>query len=138
MQVVPGGVEVERYQPLEMSPEAPTIGFLSRMCPEKGLDILAEAFIALKQEEEYRNLRLHIAGGQLVDDVDYIQKVKDRLTVAGVADDVQFWESFEREDRIRFLQSLTVMCVPQQGGEAYGLYILEAMAMGVPVVQPAM
>jgi glycosyltransferase involved in cell wall biosynthesis len=136
VQVVPGGVEVERYQPAETPPEAPTIGFLSRMCEEKGLDILAEAFIELKQQEEYRNLRLHIAGGQLSNDVDYIQKVKDRLAEAGVDSDVQFWESFEREDRIRFLQSLTVMSVPEREGEAFGLYILEAMAMGVPVVQP--
>jgi glycosyltransferase involved in cell wall biosynthesis len=136
VQVVPGGVEVERYEPAETPPEVATIGFLSRMCEEKGLDVLAEAFIKLKQEEDYRNLRLHIAGGRLADDVDYIKKVKDRLAAAGVINDVQFWESFEREDRIRFLRSLSIMSVPERQGEAFGLYLLEAMAMGVPVVQP--
>ena len=136
VQVVHGGVEVDRYQPSESPAESPTMGFLSQMCEEKGLDLLAEAFIILKHEEEYRNLRLHIAGGQLANDVDYIQKVKDRLSAAGVAGDVRFWESFEREDRIRFLQSLTVMSVPERKGEAFGLYLLEAMVMGVPVVQP--
>lgn len=136
VQVVYGGVEVERYQPAETPPEVPTIGFLSRMCEEKGLDLLAEAFIELKQEEEYRNLRLHIAGGQLGNDVGYIQKVKDQLGEAGVADDVQFWESFEGEERIRFLRSLSVLSVPERKGEAFGLYLLEAMATGVPAVQP--
>jgi len=136
VQVVPGGVEVDRYQPAETGPESPTIGFLSRMCEEKGLDILAEAFIMLKQEEEYSNIRLHIAGGQLSNDVSFIQKVKNRLSEAVVEGDVRFFESFEQEDRIRFLQSLSVMSVPEREGEAFGLYILEAMAMGVPVVQP--
>jgi len=136
VQVVHGGVEVERYEPAEAPPEAPTIGFLSRMCEEKGLDILAEAFIELKQEEKYRNIRLHIAGGQLANDVDYIQTVKNRLSAAGVIGDVQFQESFEGEDRIRFLKGLSVMSVPEREGEAFGLYLLEAMAMGVPVVQP--
>jgi len=136
VEVVYGGVEAERYEPAEAGPEAATIGFLSRMCEEKGLDILAEAFIALKQEEEYRACRLHIAGGQLSNDASYVRKVKDRLSAAGVEGDVRFWESFEGEERIRFLRGLSVLSVPERKGEAFGLYLLEAMATGAPVVQP--
>lgn len=137
IQVVYGGVDVESYPATERSSPAPAIGFLSRMCQEKGLDILAEAFIELKQADAYRDLRLHIAGGQLANDADTIQAVTDRFSEAGVEGDVQFWGSFDGEDRIRFLQSLSVMTVPEREGEAFGYYLLEAMAMGVPVVQPA-
>lgn len=137
VQVVYGGVDVDQYPPADAPPEVPTIGFLSRMCHEKGLDILAEAFIELKQDPSCRDLRLHIAGGHLSDDRGYIRTVQRRLSRAGVADDVRFWESFEREDRIRFLQSLSLMSVPERKGEALGYYLLESMAMAVPVVQPA-
>jgi glycosyltransferase involved in cell wall biosynthesis len=35
-----------------------------------------------------------------------------------------------------FLQTLSVLSVPATYGEAFGLYVLEALASGVPVVQP--
>ncbi|MCP4708129.1 MAG: glycosyltransferase family 4 protein, partial [Planctomycetes bacterium] len=45
--------------------------------------------------------------------------------------------SFEREERLAFLQSLSVLSVPSRRGESCGFNTLEAMACGVPVVQPA-
>ena len=43
---------------------------------------------------------------------------------------------FTQQDRARFLQTLSVMSVPERRPVAYGLYVLEAWAAGVPVVQP--
>jgi glycosyltransferase involved in cell wall biosynthesis len=51
-------------------------------------------------------------------------------------DDAEFIEDFSREKRLAFLKSISVMCVPVEQGEAFGSYIIEAMAAGVPVVQP--
>ncbi len=41
-----------------------------------------------------------------------------------------------RAEKIAFLSGLTVLSVPATYGEAFGLYVLEALAAGVPVVQP--
>ena len=35
-----------------------------------------------------------------------------------------------------FYRSLTLLSVPARYGEAFGLYLVEAMASGVPVIQP--
>ena len=45
-----------------------------------------------------------------------------------------FWVS--RSSRSNFLRSLTVLSVPARSGEAFGLYLIEAMAAGIPAVQP--
>ena len=40
------------------------------------------------------------------------------------------------ENRIGFLKSLTLLSVPVPSGESFGAYQFEALAAGVPVVQP--
>ena len=50
---------------------------------------------------------------------------------------MEFLEEFQLAQRGEFLRSLSVLSVPVPGGEAFGLQLLEAMAQGVPVVQPA-
>jgi glycosyltransferase involved in cell wall biosynthesis len=41
-----------------------------------------------------------------------------------------------REQKLDFLRSLTLFSVPAIYPEAFGLYLIEAMACGIPVVQP--
>jgi len=139
LEVVRPGVRVEEYEG-GASPggsAAPTIGYLSRMCAAKGLDLLVEAFLQLRQEEELGELRLRVAGGSLGDDRGYVAGLRRQIAEAGASGAVEWVGSFEREDRIAFLHSLTVLCVPARRAESYGLYALEAMAAGVPVVGPA-
>jgi glycosyltransferase involved in cell wall biosynthesis len=50
---------------------------------------------------------------------------------------VTFEPEFLGAQRQTFLQGLTVMCVPEREEVAYGLYALEALAAGIPVVVPA-
>ena len=47
-------------------------------------------------------------------------------------------EDFEGEGRRDFLSRISLLSVPVRKGEAFGLYLLEAMASGVPVFQPAL
>ena len=56
----------------------------------------------------------------------------DKLT----EDDVEFLEDFGGKEKLEFLKSLSVLSVPERKRVAYGLYVVEAMAAGVPVVQP--
>ena len=54
----------------------------------------------------------------------------------GYGDDVKIFKNFDKESRIQFLKSLTLLSVPVPSGEAFGTYQVEALAAGVPVVQP--
>jgi glycosyltransferase involved in cell wall biosynthesis len=58
------------------------------------------------------------------------------LRAEGLLEHAEFLPNISREEKIHFLQSLSLLSVPASYGEAFGLYLLEAMACGVPVVQP--
>ncbi len=135
--VVYTGISLDGYESHGAGPEVPTIGYLSRMCPDKGLDTLVDAFLKLKKNEKLRNAKLRLAGGKRSDDEAFLNKIRKKLRSAGVIDDVEFLHDFDREARIAFLRSLSVLSVPEKQPVAYGLYVLEALAAGVPVVEPA-
>jgi len=134
--VVPLGVDPGRFTPAPVREGPPAIGFLSRLCPERGLDALAEAFIQLKSGGARPELKLRVAGGWTGEDVPFIRRVRRRLRDAGLTEDVEFLPILDGPGREAFLRSLSVLSVPG-APEAFGLYILEALACGVPVVQPA-
>ncbi len=114
----------------------PTIGYLARMAEGLGLGVLVDAFVALKARGTIPGLRLHVSGGSTGDDTAFLGAVRDKLAHAGVADDVRFFEAFDADARRRFLEALTVLSVPAPHGVAFGTYVLEALAAGVPVVEP--
>ncbi len=135
--VVHTGISLEGYEPAQSRPQAPTIGYLSRSCPDRGLDTLVEAFILLKAKPELKNARLRIGGGYTPDDKAFLGKIRGRLASCRLSDDVEFLQDFGLAARQAFLRTLCVLCVPEKQPVAYGLYVLEALATGVPVVQPA-
>ena len=49
---------------------------------------------------------------------------------------MEFLPNLSRDEKIAFLQSLSALSVPATYGELFGLYVIEALAAGVPVVQP--
>lgn len=134
--VVYTGISLDEYESQDNGPEVPTIGFLSRMCSEKGLDTLVDAFIKLKRNEKLKNARLRIAGGKRSDDETFLKELQQKLRSHGVIEYVEFLHNFDRQARIEFLKSLSVLSVPEKLPVAYGLYVLEALATGVPVVEP--
>jgi glycosyltransferase involved in cell wall biosynthesis len=137
LEVVRMGIALDAYAHREKLPEVPTIGYLSRMCRERGLDTLVDAFIILKKNPKLQNARLRISGGARSDDAPFVNSLKQRLSSAGFISDVDFLPDFSKKARLEFLHSLSVMSVPEKQPVAYGLYVLEALASGVPVVEPA-
>jgi len=131
------GIDMKAYQQAYSPPDRPTIGFLSRMCPKRGLDTLVEAFILLKQAPAFKSCQLQITGGKSRADEPFLSGLRRHLVRAGVAGDVIFMPEFLGEQRQDWLKGLTVMCVPEQEEAAYGLFAMEALATGVPVVEPA-
>ena len=134
--VARAGINVDAFEVRSDAPDAPTIGFLSQLCPPKGADLLLEAFALLKQDPPFAQARLRLAGGRSVEDKAYVRKLQQRIAALGLSADVEFLTEFNQQDRARFLQTLSVMSVPERRPVAYGLYVLEAWAAGVPVVQP--
>ncbi|MFT4638470.1 MAG: glycosyltransferase involved in cell wall biosynthesis [Verrucomicrobiales bacterium] len=113
----------------------PVIGYLARMCMGKGLHTLVDAFIDLRQRGTV-NAKLHLAGAKTTIDGEFIDQQKRKLDDAGLLDDVEITPNLSSEAKLEFLQSLSVFSVPAMYGESFGLYLLEAMACEVPVVQP--
>lgn len=137
LHVVHNGIDVDEFRlPNTNSPLPKTIGFLARMCEDKGLDTLVDAFLTLKQRNVIPGLRLRVAGVQLAEDKAYVNELRRRIRNAGFINDTDFLPNIDRRAKVAFLHSLTALSVPARYQESFGLYLLEAMASGVPVVQP--
>jgi glycosyltransferase involved in cell wall biosynthesis len=106
------------------------------MCREKGLDTLVEAFITLRQRGRVNGLKLCVGGSCGPADETFVKALRGRLTGENLLGEVEFHPNLDRAGKIAFLHELSVFSVPALYGEAFGLYIIEALAAGVPVVQP--
>ncbi len=113
-----------------------TIGYLARICPEKGLHLLLAAFRVLLQEAQDRPLRLRIAGYLGKKDEKYFAALCEKVRLWGMQEAFEYCGEVDRQGKIAFLQSLDIFSVPTIYQESKGLSILEALANGVPVVQP--
>jgi glycosyltransferase involved in cell wall biosynthesis len=111
------------------------IGYFARICPEKGLHILADAVILLAKAN-IRGWRLHVSGWLGANDRAYFDGIRKRLHDAGLSDWLVHVECPDHASKVRFLHDIDVLSVPTTYREPKGLYILEALANGVPVVQP--
>jgi glycosyltransferase involved in cell wall biosynthesis len=142
MRVVYNGINLGGFDlpPAQSAPQAtataPTLGYFARMCREKGLDLLVDAYVLLKGREDLKNLRLNIGGSCGPADQPFVQSLRDKLKSEGILSDVEFHPNVDRATKLQILRSLTVFSVPARVPEAFGLYIIESLAAGVPVVQP--
>ena len=135
MQVCYYGIDAQMYEPT-VPPQEPVIGFLSQVRVEKGFDVLVEAFRLLKRKPQFNNLRLHIAGDRVPEQNEYVRELLGLLEKDGYGRDVQVIHEFDDAARRQFLADVSVLSVPERHGDASAMYVLEAMAAGVPVVQP--
>lgn len=133
---VHNGISLEGYSSNRMVPELPVIGYLARMCPDKGLHTLVRSFITLKQRERVPGLHLMVAGSMTASDKPFVDGLRCELANAGLSASATFSPNLTRTEKITFLEGLSVLSVPATYGEAFGLYVIEAMAAGVTVVQP--
>jgi glycosyltransferase involved in cell wall biosynthesis len=135
IQIVPNGTSLDGYRAERETP-AQVIGYLARFIPAKGLGLLVDAFITLKKRGRHPETRLRCAGSMTAFDAPYVETLKVRLRAAGYEQNVDWHPNVSRKQKIAFLESLTLFSVPATYGEAFGLYVIEALAAGVPVVLP--
>jgi glycosyltransferase involved in cell wall biosynthesis len=137
MNVVPLGINLEGYDPgLRVHPDRFTVGYLARVAPEKGLHLLAESYIRLRRETDFGGAVLESAGCLAPEHRGYLRGIEKQMKDAGFAAEFRYHGELDRVRKIEFLRDLDVMSVPCTYDEPKGLSILEAMANGVPVVQP--
>lgn len=127
------GMDFTGFMPAPPPPK-PVIGFLARLIKGKGLETLVEAFVKLAPR--LPEARLALAGTCTAADEPFIAQLNKRLAAAGLADRVEWRKNLDFAGKVKHLQSLTVLSVPATYGEAFGLYVLEALACRVPVVEP--
>jgi glycosyltransferase involved in cell wall biosynthesis len=127
VRVVPLGIDLEGREYAGQAIQPPVLGYLSKMTESLGLGLLTDAFIALKKRPMLKGLKLRATGGALGNDIQYVEALERRLATYGFNQDAE---------RGEFLRGLSVLSVPMKQGEAFGMFMLEALAAGVPVVQP--
>jgi glycosyltransferase involved in cell wall biosynthesis len=137
MQLAPLGINLEGYTPRARTRSGPfVVGFFARISPEKGLHVLAEAYRRVRRDRSGGDARLAAAGYLAPEHQGYLETVAGRMRDWGLASEFEYRGELDRAGKIAFLQSLDVMSVPATYAEPKGIFLLEGMATGVPVVQP--
>ncbi|HOH29320.1 MAG TPA: glycosyltransferase family 4 protein [Candidatus Hydrogenedentes bacterium] len=130
------GIDLPPEPPAFQNAAPPIMGYLSRLNPAQGFEDIVDAFLELKREPALASLRLRATGGATPADTPFMTEMETRLGNAGFLEDTEIDWNFQSAPGEAFFRGLTVMCTPSREGEAFGMHIIEAMARGIPVVQP--
>ena len=130
--IVPFGVNVSKFRPQHPARRragAPTVGFVGRMMPGKGLSVLAKALAMLTLE----TWRLVAVG-----DGPARKDFEQSLAASGLLNRTEFVGAVSYDQMPQFYQGLDVVVVPSRTTnwvrEQFGRVIIEAMASGIPVI----
>jgi len=137
--VIYTGISREYFAPRSApsAERAPTVGYLARICMEKGLSRLIDAFLLLRNMAGMGGVRLKVAGYLGPRDEKWFAALCKRADAAGASQAIEHVGEVDRDGKLSVLDSIDVFSVPTAYPESKGIYVLEAMARGVPVVQPA-
>jgi glycosyltransferase involved in cell wall biosynthesis len=136
IRVVPLGINLRGYEIRERTSQPFTVGFFARVAPEKGLHVLVEAYLKLRADKRLPEARLEVAGYLAPEHKTYLSDIEQQMKDAGLGAEFHYHGAVDREQKIAFLRKLNVLSVPATYNEPKGIFLLEAMACGVPVVQP--
>jgi glycosyltransferase involved in cell wall biosynthesis len=134
--VAPLGINFDGFSAADTQAEPFTIGYLARISPEKGLRFLCEAYHILKSRGNLPPSRLWAAGYLAPEHKSYLAGIQKDLDSRGLANQFVYHGELDRLGKQNFLKNLSVFSVPEPYADPKGLFLLEAMASGVPVVQP--
>ena len=139
---VPLGIDTNDFLPFrDRSARKPSdpprrVGYLARLSPEKGLHILVDAFIDLRRRTGFEDVQLRVAGWLGNEHRQYAEAEFAKLRAAGLQDAFHYEGVVDRAGKIALLSGLDVFTVPTTYRDPKGLFVLESLAAGVPVVQP--
>ncbi|MHC5095722.1 MAG: glycosyltransferase family 4 protein [Planctomycetota bacterium] len=136
MPVIPMGVDPAGFETSSQLPEVPTIGFLSKMCHDHGLDILINALHLLRNDDRLKYTMLRVTGGKGAGDKVFLNKMQNRINAMGLSEAVDYVDDYTDHSRKEFLKNISVMVLPSRKPLAYGLFALESCAASRPFVLP--
>jgi glycosyltransferase involved in cell wall biosynthesis len=117
--------------------DAFTIGYLARICPEKGLDQLVDAVLLLQQRPGFADVKLHAAGFLGRKDHAWYAGLQRRIAASPLAKNYAYLGEVDMAGKLALIDSADVFAVPTRYAESKGIYVLESLARGTPVVLPA-
>ena len=135
--VVPLGFDPEEDTVTRPEREPSAIGYFNRISNHNGFDKLVDAFIELKRQDLIPGLTLNICGGHTGTDKDFISRQIKKIREQKLEKSVKIYPEFQGNKKLEFFRDVDVISVPVRKYDGYGLYVLEANAAGIPVVQPA-
>jgi D-inositol-3-phosphate glycosyltransferase len=148
VQVIPPGVDLERFQPMPraaaqarvgLRPNGKLVMFVGRLEALKGIDTLIRAVYLLVTANHpwAADLRVQIIGGDVSETLDVLGTQLDRLRELsrelGVQDQVEFLGSRRQSELPAYYAAADVVVMPSYS-ESFGMVALEAMACARPVV----
>jgi glycosyltransferase involved in cell wall biosynthesis len=137
MRLAPLGINLDGFEPRPRERTGPyTIGYLARVAPEKGLHVLCDAYRRLRARPGVGDSRLVVTGFLADEHRGYLDGLTRQMQEWGLADHFEYRGEVDRAGKIDFLHTLDVLSVPATYHEPKGMFLMEAMAAGVPVVQP--
>jgi glycosyltransferase involved in cell wall biosynthesis len=137
MRLAPLGINLDGYAPHTRTRNGPfTVGYFARVAPEKGLHVLCDAYRRLRADRSSGDARLVVAGYLAPEHQEYLANITRQMGEWGLGGEFDYRGELDRAGKIAFLHSLDVMSVPATYAEPKGIFLLEAMATAVPVVQP--
>ena len=138
MHLVPLGINMEGYSPRPpRRADIFTVGYLARIAPEKGLHVLCEAYHELRLMPGVPGRSRLVAAGYLPPEHQpYLDEIRGKMRDWGFGREFEYRGEVDRAQKREFLQGLDVFSVPTTYEEPKGMFLLEALANGIPVVQP--
>jgi glycosyltransferase involved in cell wall biosynthesis len=138
IRVIPHGLNLEGHgsRNKKQPHEQRVIGYLARICEDKGLHLLVDACEQLAARDDIPPFILRAAGYLGNSDKPYLSAIQSKIAGGPLAAGFQFLGELTRPEKIAFLQSLDIFSTPTVYRESKGIPALEAMANAVPVVLP--
>ncbi|EMI21482.1 hexosyltransferase [Rhodopirellula maiorica SM1] len=136
---IPLSIDLQHFSPRTASslePETFRLGYMARVAPEKGLHRLVDAFIELATQQSHSRLTLEVAGWLGENNHAYLESLRQRISKANLSKRFTYHGSPTLSEKAEFLRTLDLLCVPTEYEDPKGLFVLEAIASGVPVVLP--
>ncbi|MEO6715309.1 MAG: glycosyltransferase [Mycobacteriales bacterium] len=123
--------EIERSKPL--SGGVPVVVCVGRLNSWKGQDVLIAAIARLRSRGVA--VRAQLVGSVFRDERQFEQRLRDLVEELGVGDVVDFLG--ERRDALDIVAEADIAVIPSTRPEPFGMSVVEAMALGRPVVASA-
>lgn len=130
--VIPVGVDVEKFRPINLNQKTNNLFFLSlldRFHRYKGLDYLLQAFVYVTKE--ISDVKLIVGG-----DGDQINRYKREVRLLGIEQYVEFLGHIPDDELVQRYNECDIFILPSISAkqEGFGMVLLEAMACGKPVI----